>query len=184
MVDITMLITIFASTEEVSGIGALGIDPLAILAQAATFLLLFFIIKKFALTKIVTSLEARRKTIDDGIRLGREMEAEKEKLDEKVKATLKEARLESDKIIAASHEEAGSVIKEAEDVANRKADTMLADAHTKIEEDIEKARLGLEKEMRGLVAEATEAIIRTKLDSKADEKLLKQVFDEVGANKR
>ncbi|HMS23602.1 MAG TPA: F0F1 ATP synthase subunit B [Candidatus Saccharibacteria bacterium] len=179
MVDYSQIITIFASTEEVSGIGALGIDPLAILAQAATFLLLFFIIKKFALTKIVTTLESRRKTIEDGIRLGREMEAEKEQLDEKVKATLKEARIESDKIIADSHEEAGSVIKEAEDVANRKADMMLADAHVKIEEDIDKARVGLEKEMRGLVAEATEAIIKTKLDSKADADLLGKTMKEL-----
>lgn len=184
MVDLSQLTTIFANTEEVSGIGALGIDPLAILAQAATFLLLFFIIKKYALTKIVATLESRRKTIDDGIRLGREMEVEKDRLDEKVQKALKQARLESDKIIAASHEEAGSVIKEAEDAASRKADIMLADAHVKIEEDIEKARNGLEKEMRGLVAEATEAIIRTKLDSKADEKLLSQVYDEVKVNKR
>lgn len=179
MVDYSQIITIFASTEEVSGIGALGIDPLAILAQAATFLLLFFIIKKFALTKIVATLESRRKTIEDGIRLGREMEAEKEQLDEKVKATLKEARIESDKIIADSHEEAGSVIKEAEDSANRKTDMMLADAHVKIEEDIDKARVGLEKEMRGLVAEATEAIIKTKLDSKADADLLGKTMKEL-----
>lgn len=184
MVNIIQVTTIFANTEEVSGIGALGIDPLAILAQAATFLLLFFIIKKFALIKIVATLESRRKTIDDGIRLGREMEVEKERLDEKVQKALKDARLESDKIIVASHEEAGSVIKEAEDAANRKADMMIADAHTKIEEDIEKARKGLETEMRGLVAEATEAIIRTKLDPKADEKLLSKVFAEVEATKR
>jgi F-type H+-transporting ATPase subunit b len=184
VVDISSVTTIFANTEEVSGIGALGIDPLAILAQAATFLLLFFIIKKFALTKIVATLESRRKTIEDGIRLGREMEAEKERLDEKVQKTLKQARLESDKIIADSHEEAGSVIKAAEDAANRKTDIMLADAHVKIEEDIDKARLDLEKEMRGLVAEATEAIIKTKLDSKADEKLLSKVYDEVKASQR
>lgn len=178
------MLTIFASAEEASGIGALGIDPLAILAQAATFLLLFFIIKKFALEKIVATLEKRRKTIDDGIRLGREMEAEKEKLDEKVNDTLKKARLEADKIIADSHEEAGAAIKHAEELANRKTDTMLADAHAKIEEDVQKARDSLEKDMRGLVAEATEAIIRTKLDPKADEKLLKQVFEEVKVNKR
>lgn len=185
MVDIIQATTIFASTEEVSGIGALGIDPLAILAQAATFLLLFFIIKKYALEKIVTTLEKRRKTIDDGVRLGREMEAEKDKLDEKVTATMKKARVEADAIIAQSHEEAGAVVKSAEDAAGRKADSMLADAHSKIDEDIDKARAGLESEMRQLVAEATEVIIKTKLDSKSDQKLVKDSYDEVkkGAKK-
>jgi F0F1-type ATP synthase membrane subunit b/b' len=56
---------------------------------------------------------------------------------------------------------------------------MIADAHTKIEEDIEKARKGLETEMRGLVAEATEAIIRTKLDPKADAELLGKTMKEL-----
>ena len=50
--------------------------PLAILAQAATFLVLFFVIKKFALDGIVSTLEKRRKTIDDGVRLGREISAQ------------------------------------------------------------------------------------------------------------
>lgn len=176
--------TMFANTEEVSGIGALGIDPLAILAQAATFLLLFFIIKKFALEKIVKTLEDRRKVIEDGIRLGREMEAEKEKLDEKVAENLKKARIEADKIIAAGHEEAGAVIKASEETATRKTDSMLADAHAKIDEDIDKARRSLESEMRGLVAEATEVIIKTKLDSKQDEKLLQESFSKVKASKK
>ena len=121
MIDNYYFLTILAATEggagaeEASGIGALGIDPLAILAQALTFLVLFVIIKKYALEKIVNSLEKRRKTIDDGVRLGRQMEAEKEKLEEKVDATLKKARAEADKIISAGHEEAGGIIKQAEE---------------------------------------------------------------------
>ena len=69
--EILSLLTSFGAAEETKGIGALGIDALAILAQAATFLILFLIIKKFALEKIVATLEKRRKTIDDGVRLGR-----------------------------------------------------------------------------------------------------------------
>lgn len=173
------LLTGFAATEEAQGIAALGIDPIAILAQAATFLLLFWVIKKFALDKIVESLEKRRKTIDDGVRLGREMEAEKEQLDEKVEIALKKARTEADAIIAQAREESGGIIKEAETKASQKVDTMLAEAHNKIEEDIERARKGLEQEMRNLVAEATEEIIREKLDAKKDASLLDRALQKV-----
>lgn len=177
--EITSLLTIFGATEEAEGIAALGIDPLAILAQALTFLVLFWVIKKFALDKIVDTLEKRRNTIDDGVRLGREMEAEKERLDEKVEAALKKARVEADKIISEGHQEAGEIISRAEADASRKVDAMLLDAHTRIDEDITKARLGLEAEMRTLVAEATETIIEEKLDAKKDASLLDSALDKV-----
>lgn len=174
------LLTNFGATEEVSGIGALGIDPLAILAQAVTFLVLFFVIKKFALDGIVKTLEKRRQTIDDGVRLGREMEAEKAQLDEKVDELLRKARTEADGIIAGGQKEASTIIKAAEEAANRKADAILADAHGKITEDIDKARKGLEQEMRALVAEATEVIIEEKLDATKDASLIKRAFARVG----
>lgn len=179
--EILSLLNNFAATEEVSGIGALGIDPLAILAQAATFLALFFIIKKFALDGIVQTLEKRRKTIDDGVRLGREMEAEKEQLDAKVDELMRKARTEADSIIVGGQKEAAAIIKAAEEVASRKADAILADARGRIDEDINAARKGLEQEMRTLVAEATEVIIEEKLDAKKDESLIKRAFARVGS---
>lgn len=178
--EILTLLTHFGATEEVSGIGALGIDPWAILAQTATFLILFFILKKFALDGIVKTLEKRRQTIDDGVRLGHEMEAEKNLLDEKVEALLRKARVNADEIIAGGQKEAGEIIKAAEEAAGRKVDAMLADAHGKIDQDIADARKGLEQEMRALVAEATEVIIEEKLDAKKDESLIKRAFAKVG----
>lgn len=168
-----------AAHEEAAGIAALGIDPIAILAQAATFLLLFWLIKKYALANIIATLEKRRQTIDDGVRLGQEMALEKERLDEEVEKALAGARAEADKIIAAGHEEAGAIIKEAENTASQKVDTMLAEAKLKIDKDIELARIGLETEIAGLIADATEKIIQVKLDSKKDAVLITNALSEV-----
>ena len=173
------VLTIFGATEEPQGIAALGIDPLAILAQAATFLLLFWVIKKFALDKIVKTLEDRRKTIDDGVRLGREMEAEKERLSEQIENELKKARIEADKIIAGSREEAGGIVRAAEESATRKVDALLADAHAKIEEDIQAARSGLEKDVRELVANATAIVLEEKLDAKKDMNMIERALAKV-----
>lgn len=168
-----------ATGEQPEGIAALGIDPLAILAQAGTFLILFFIIKKFALDKIVTTLEARRKTIDDGVRLGREMEVEKERLGEDIAKQLQETRKEADTIIAASHREAGEIVREAEHAASRKAEAILADASAKIEEDIARARDGLQREILELVADATAVIAEEKLDAKKDAGLIERALARV-----
>lgn len=174
----------FAAAEEAvekGGLAVLGINPVALLLQFATFLLLFFLLKRFAFKTIIRTLEERRRTIDKGVDLGREMEAQKQRLDERINQALHEARAESDKIIAAAHHESGVIIKEAEETATRKTDAMLAEAHLKIEEDIERARLGLEKEMRVLVAEATEVIIGEKLDAQKDARLIERALREVEA---
>lgn len=172
------VLQLFAATEEAQGIQALGIDPLAILAQAVTFLVLFWIIKKFALNKIVRTLEDRRKTIDNGVRLGLEMEAEKSRLDDRVADALKKARGEADTIIAQAHHEAGVIMKDAEAAAERKTEALIADAHAKIHEDIKRARTELEKEVLSLIAEATEVVIGEKLDVNKNNELLTKALAE------
>ncbi len=162
--------------EEAGGIGALGLDPLAILAQAVTFLLLFWVIKRFALEKIVASLEERRKTIDKGVRLGLQMQDEKEKLDANIEKTLQKARVQADDLLAEAHREAGSIISRAEEAARARTDTMLGDARARIEDDVQKAKRELEKEMVRLVADATEIIIAEKLDANKDNALIERAL--------
>jgi len=168
------------ASEEASGIAALGIDPIAILVQAGTFLILFWIIKKFALDSIVNTLEERRKTIDNGVRLGRKMEEEEARLEQKIDKELQRTRAESDKIIASAYKESGEIVQAAQDQASEKVDQMIADAHAKISEDMNKAKQALEKEMRSLVAEATEVIIEEKLDQTKDETLIQKALRTVG----
>ncbi len=180
---VTTTLQMFAATEEEAGIAALGLDPLAILAQAVTFLVLFWVIKKYALEGIVRTLQERHHKIDEGVRLGLQMEAEQAALQEKIEAELRKTRVEADRIIAEAHQEAGVLIKEAETRASAKVDQMLADAHAKIDEDMVKARKELEKDLLVLVAEATEAVIEEKLDAKKDESLIKRALAGMGVRR-
>lgn len=180
MYNLVNIVTIFGSTsEESQGIAALGIDPIAILAQAATFLLLFWLIKKFALDKIVATLEKRRKTIDDGVRLGRKMETEQEKLKDIIAQELHKAREEADKIIAEGKSESVVIIRDAEQSARQKADDIIKDAQSKILEDAEKVRQELEKDIRELVADATAIILEQKIDAKKDENIIERAIAKV-----
>lgn len=173
------LLSKLASSEQPQGISALGIDPIAILAQAVTFLLLFWVIKKFALEKIVQTLENRRITIDNGVRLGRKMEAEEKLLNERIEKQLKKARVEADKIIAQSKEDANDMLRQAEETTSRKVETMLADANAKIEENILSAKQMLEADLRELVAEASAIILEEKLDSSKDMIIIEKALAKV-----
>lgn len=174
MLELLTHITRFASeaVEEKSGAAVLGIDFKVILLQAGTFLLLFFLIKKFALKGIVSTLEQRRVTIDKGVDLGLEMEKKQGEFNEELKKLHAKARETADEIITAANKEANEIIKSGELSATKKVDQMLKDAENRIEREMSKARTELKHEMLSLVAEATEVIINEKLDAKKDASLI------------
>ena len=178
MVESLLHISHIFGAESTGGIGALGVDLKALILQILTFVLVFWLLKKFALGKIIDTLEKRRETIDAGVKLGQQMTAERAKLQDEIEKAMAEARAEADKIIAAGHQNAGELLKEAEAKAAAKLNGMLADAHSRIDEDMKRARKDLEKEMLGLIAEATEAVIGEKLDLHKDTKLIEKGLQE------
>ncbi len=172
------ILNILAATEEPQGIAALGIDPWAILAQGITFLILFLLIKKFALSKIVKTLEDRRKTIEGSLNKAEELNKQNEEAEKRVNALLGEARKEAEGVIEKSREEAGSIVADAENNAVSKAEKIIADGKLQIEAEVVKARESLKKETLGLVAEATAAVLEESVDSKKNEALIKKALKE------
>lgn len=172
MINILLFASETASGSGESPLAALGVDFKSFLFQLITFLFVFLLLKKFAFKPISKLLAERRKTIDDGVRMGLRMEKEKAKLDEDVKKTMREARVEADKIIATGHKEAREILREAEKSAQRKADVMLTDAQARIDEEQRQAKRKLEKDIVGLVSEATETIVHEKVDPKKDAELI------------
>ncbi len=172
-----MNLNLFAS-ESSSGIGALGVDGIAFLIQLTTFVLVFLVLRKFAFKPIIKVLNERRETIESGVKLGEEMQKENEKLDAKIAKILQDTRSEADAIINDAQEAARQTVREAEDKAREKAGGILKEAESRIEQDTARARQQLEKELVGLVSDATEAIIGEKVDAKKDAQLIDRALKE------
>ena len=172
-----MVQTIFAATDaNSSGLGALGISPSAFLIQLIPFVIVVLLLRVYAFKPIGKLLEERRKTIDDGVRMGQKMEKEKIKFDADLAKVLRDARVEADKIISIAHKDAREVVREAEKTAGRKAEAMIADAEVRIEAETERAKLALEDELIGLVSEATEAIVGEKVDVNKDRAIIDKII--------
>lgn len=173
------LITNLAAEEaEATGLAALGLDGKAFLVQLGTFLLVYLVLRKFVFGRVVDLLEKRRTTIEEGVRLTTEMQAEKEKLEQEIAAVHKEARAAADEVVTASQEQAADIVKKAEEEARTKADKILADAKDKINEEAMRAKRDLEKDMVELVISATEQVSREKLTDSKDRQLISRVLKE------
>lgn len=165
------LITTFA-VEEASGIGALGINPQALVIQLITFILAYFVLRRFAFQPILKVLRERRELIESGVKLGEDMQRERTELDQKVTATLTDARRKADGIVAEAHDSAREAQRESEEKARQKAENITKDAHVRAQQETVQLRKQLEKELVGWVSEATEVIIDEKVDARRDAVLI------------
>ena len=169
----------FSATQDLSGVKALGIDPIAILIQAFTFLVLFAIIKKFALSKIVASLENRRKTIEKGLSLTTELETLKQELGEQTTSILNEAHNKAEILLKDAKDEARELVKLAEERANKRADDALKESEAHIAKQLNDAKEELRSEVVELVAEATGAVLRETSTTKRERTLINTYLKEV-----
>ena len=171
-------ITLLATEEAPKGIDALGIDPVAILLQAGTFVILFLVIRKFALTKITKALDDRKSTIDEGLVNAEKAARQLAEAGVRQEELLAKGRQQADEVIAKAHEEAGLMFKESEEKAAARTAQMIEDVHNKIESDVKKAQESLKSEVKSLVAEAAGVIIDEKIDAKKDAALIEKAVKE------
>lgn len=180
--NVVELVTIFAAEEETaseSGAAVLGIDPVAIALQATTFLILFFIIRKFALSKIIDGLNERRQTIEKSLDEAEELHKRNQQSQQAADQSLAEARSEANKIINDARTEAGAMLKQSEIDTAARTEKMLADAESNIEAQIAGAKKDLKSEMFELISQASETVIGEKLDKSKDAALLTKALKEL-----
>lgn len=170
-----------AATEAAkeSGVAVLGLNAGALILQIATYVIVFVILKKYAFGPIIKILEDRRVKIEGGLKMADKMERAKQELDEHKEKVLAEARREAAKIVADSKQESAQIIAAAEVKAQAKADQIVADAKARVADDVAEAQKGLSRQLAGLVRTATEKVLRSKLDDKADAKLVEAATKEL-----
>lgn len=176
-----MLQTLNTFGESSSGLSALGVDAHAFIIQLITFVLALLVLKRYAFKPIVKMLRERRDLIEGGVKLGEEMRVEKTTFEAKMDQLMAEARIEADNILAAAKDSGQQVVREAEDKAKQKAALVIQEAERRIEQERARMRKQLEGELANLVADATEAVLDQKVDSKTDMDLIEKAIRERSA---
>ena len=173
-----------AAEAEAGALSALGLDAKAFLFQLITFVLLLLILRKFAFPVLVKTLEDRRKAVEQSIDQAKHTEAAMKDAEKQIEKMLREARDEAAELVATGHKEAAKMVEEAEAKAAKRAEHIVAEAHTNMEHELNKARQALKNETAALVAEATGAILKEKVDAKKNATLISQTLASVAKDKK
>ncbi|MEK7621081.1 MAG: F0F1 ATP synthase subunit B [Patescibacteria group bacterium] len=172
-------VTQFAASEtgeKAGGFAALGLDLSSFIVQLITFLIVFYILKKYVFGRIIDVLDKRQKTIEQGVKSAQDMTEQKEKLEKEVAKLRSEARIQADDILAESRKQSEEIVAKSAEAATAKTDKMIEDAKKKIDEEADRSRRSLKNEIVTLVVDTTEKLIGSKVDANKDKALIDQAL--------
>jgi F-type H+-transporting ATPase subunit b len=157
----------------------LQLDLQQIVSQALSFLLLLWVLRRFAWRPLLAILDQRRARIEEELRAVAQRQGEVARL-----------QAEYTKKLATIHEEARAKIQESilegkrialeiQEEARAQGRAILGKAKETVELELAKAKVTLRDEVAGMTMEALERILRRKLDAEADRALVEAVLGEL-----
>jgi len=158
---------------------ALGLIVWTLLA----FLIVFFLLKKFAWPAIIGGLEKREKTIADSLATAEKIKLEMAQMKNDNEAILTQAREERATMLKEAKETKDKMINEAKEEAKAQAAKILSDAHASINNQKMAALTEIKNQVGSLVLEVSEKVLRKELSNKAEqENYIKTLAAEVKLN--
>lgn len=147
------------------------------------FLLVLFILKKFAWPAIINGLNEREKNIADAISSAEKIKAEMATLKNENETLLQKAREERAQMLKEAKETKEKMIAEAKDQAKEAASKIIADAQASISHQKMAALTDIKNQVGKLVIEVSEKVLRKELSNKAEqENYIKELAQEVKLN--
>jgi len=147
------------------------------------FLIVLFILKKFAWKPILKGLKDRETGIADAISSAERVKAEMALLKNENEALLAKAREERAILLKEAKETSDKMIADAKDKAKSEYDRILSDAQQAIQQQTNAAMVNVKNQVGNLVIEVAEKVLGRELADKAQqENYIKQLADGVKLN--
>ena len=131
--------------------------------QTILFLVLVFILKKYAWKPILDSVSEREDTIRESLDSAENAKKELAELQSKNESLIAEAKIERDALLKEARELKDKIVGEAKGEANEEADKIVQAAHSAIEAQKAGAIAEMKLEMASLSISIAEKIIRKEL---------------------
>src|SRR6476646_8394647 len=132
------------------------------------FLIVFYILKKFAWKPILSSLKQRETTIAESIASAERVRAEMAQLKNENEALLAKAREERSLMLKEARDTKDKIINEAKEQAKIEANKIVLEAQAAIEAQKMAALTDVKNQVGRLVVEVAEKVLRRELSNKGE----------------
>ena len=156
-----------------------GIDWPMLIAQAINFLIVAFVIWKFAFKNILSTIREREKQIADSLSNADKIKLELEETEKQQQETLQEASLEAKKTISIAQEQAKAFIEEQKEDARKQAEEIITKAKLAMEQERERVLREAREEIASLVVLTTSKVLSKDLSEEEKERFSAKATEEL-----
>jgi F-type H+-transporting ATPase subunit b len=148
---------------------------LTLIAQAITFTVFIWVTVKFIWPHMLRAIEARQKTIADGLAAAEEGKRSLEVSNQRADEEIKKARDRAAALLTQAEKRSAQMIEEARNSAKEEGNREKAAAKAEIEQQVTRAREQLRDQVASLAIAGAEKILRREVDAKAHGELLESI---------
>ena len=157
-------------------LGRIGFDWQVALANLINFLIIFWLIKRFAFKPIQATIAKRKEAIDAGLNQAQKAETELMMAKQKAGNIIAEAKQEANTLVADAKERGDVLVTDAQTKARNEHDRIVAEAKARTEKDREAAEAELQMKAAKLVTAGVKKILGDTITPEQNETLTKQAI--------
>lgn len=150
-----------------------------VLTQIVGFLIVLWVLKRFAWKPILTLLEERRQKIKSEFEAAAQRKEEANQLLSSYEAKLKEIDAAARAKITEAVSEAQKIAAEIKEEARKEGRELVVRSQAEIQREIAKAKVQLKEDMVAISLTATEKIISQKLDEQGHRRLVDEYLSRI-----
>lgn len=155
----------------------IGFDWQVALANFVSFLLIFFILKKWVFGPVGEMLERRKELFAEGVNKAERSEEALQEAQNQAEKTIKEARKDANEIVAQAKQRGDELVEKATRTAQEEAEKVSLRAQASLEQERELIERELLSKTASLVSLGVEKILKEEVDTGRNEKLTKRALD-------
>ncbi len=159
-------------------------DPGLAIWTIITFLVLLWLLAKFAWRPLLRALEARQETIRKSLDDAQQARRELERLNQESAQILRNAHAEAESILAKSRAEAEKVREEIKQKARTDADGIIREARRQIETETGRALRQIRSEIADLSVAIASRLIQRNFSKEDNSALIEETLREIESGRR
>nr|VFK52335.1 MAG: F-type H+-transporting ATPase subunit b [Candidatus Kentron sp. TUN]VFK52777.1 MAG: F-type H+-transporting ATPase subunit b [Candidatus Kentron sp. TUN] len=146
-----------------------------LIGQVIVFGVLVWFVRQFLWEPILHVLDDRKRRIADGLAAAERGHHEKELADRRAKEVIRDAREQASGIINLAHKRADEIVEESKKNARIEGERLITAAHFEIEQEADRAREQLRKEVLKIALVGVEQVLMREVDLRVHNEIFEKL---------
>ncbi|HED36556.1 MAG TPA: F0F1 ATP synthase subunit B [Gammaproteobacteria bacterium] len=150
-----------------------------LIGQSIAFFVFVWFVMQYVWPPLIEALDQRKKTIAEGLAAAERGMHEQELAEKAAEKHIKEAKNQASEIVTQAQKRASEIVEEAKDNAKEEAGRVIAAADAEIEQEINRAKEQLRKQVASIAMLGAAKVLNREVDEKAHGEIVDDMIAQI-----